>query len=221
MAKEYKLNINSPILFVTGIDTDAGKSIATGWLAKTIADSGRRVITQKMVQTGNVGSSEDIEVHRQMMGCGELPEDAEGLTAPQIFAYPASAHLAARLENKEVDIQSIDSAMEELAKRYDTVLVEGAGGLMVPLREGFTTADWLEERKLPTVVVTNGRLGSINHTLLTFEALKARQIPVKYVVYNTHYDTDPVISPETLRYISKEAKRLFPEAEVLVLPEIK
>ena len=91
------------IHFVSGVDTDAGKSIATGWLARTWLDAGRRVATLKLAQTGNVGSSEDIARHRAMMGVGPLPEDAEGLTAPYIFPHPCSPDLAARLAGAEID----------------------------------------------------------------------------------------------------------------------
>ena len=90
------------IHFVSGVDTDAGKSIATGWLARTWLDAGRRVATLKLAQTGNVGSSEDIARHRAMMGVGPLPEDAEGLTAPYIFPHPCSPDLAARLAGAEI-----------------------------------------------------------------------------------------------------------------------
>ena len=63
------------IYFVSGIDTDAGKSYCTAWLAKQLMDSGRRVITQKFIQTGNIGHSEDIDLHRRLTGTGPLPED--------------------------------------------------------------------------------------------------------------------------------------------------
>ncbi|MDE6254912.1 MAG: dethiobiotin synthase, partial [Muribaculaceae bacterium] len=77
-------------LFITGIDTDAGKSFATGWLAKLIMAQGKSVITQKFVQTGNLEFSEDIEVHRKIMGIPLTTVDKIGITAPVIFTYPAS-----------------------------------------------------------------------------------------------------------------------------------
>ena len=84
------------IEFVSGIDTDAGKSVATGWLARRLMDAGRRVATMKLVQTGNVGASEDIARHRAMMGAGPHPPDAEGRTAPSIHPPPSSPPQAAR-----------------------------------------------------------------------------------------------------------------------------
>ena len=74
--------------FITGIDTDAGKTWVTGAFARYLVDRGQSVVTQKIAQTGCVGTSEDIERHRLMMGTGALPEDAQGLTCPFIFTYP-------------------------------------------------------------------------------------------------------------------------------------
>ena len=84
--------MRSNIYFVSGIDTDAGKSYCTAWLARELAQNGKRVITQKFIQTGNTGHSEDIDLHRRITGTGYLPEDEEGLTMPEIFSYPCSPH---------------------------------------------------------------------------------------------------------------------------------
>lgn len=211
---------DSNVIFISGIDTDAGKSYATGWLAAQLSSQGKSVITMKMVQTGNVGSSEDIEVHRRITGSGKLSEDEQHLTAPQIFSYPASAHLAARLEGKKVDIQAIDKALDMLKTKYDIVLIEGAGGLMVPLAEDYLTIDYVVSRKLPVALVTNGKLGSINHTLLAMEALKIRDIKVEFVLYNKYFDSDKIIADETYDYLSKATAGLFPEAEYLAVPAI-
>ena len=107
------------VYFVSGIDTDAGKSYATGWLAKEWNAAGRRTITQKLVQTGNTGFSEDIELHRKIMGCGMLPEDRQRLTMPEIFSYPCSPHLAAEIDGREIDFEKIESATRILSERYD------------------------------------------------------------------------------------------------------
>ena len=133
------MNSNN-IYFISGIDTDAGKSYCTAWLAEQLIKEGKRVITQKFIQTGNVGHSEDIDLHRRLMGTGYLPEDREGLTMPEIFSYPASPDLAARIDSRPIDFDRIDRATQELARRYDTVLVEGAGGLMVPLKDEYLTS---------------------------------------------------------------------------------
>ncbi len=209
------------VIFVSGIHTDAGKSYATGWLAREMAKQGLSVITQKFIQTGNTGRSEDIDVHRRLMGTGELPEDAAGLTAPQIFSYPCSPQLAAEIDGKEIDFEAIDRAMEELDSRYDVVLLEGAGGLMVPLTDDFWTIDYIASRGLPVALVTNGTLGSINHTLLSLEALERRAIPLHSVIYNQHFDSkDERIAADTVGFIRRYMERRHPQVPLLLCPSL-
>ena len=210
---------DSEAIFITGIDTDAGKTYATAFLAKKLAEEGYSVITQKFIQTGCKDTSEDIEAHRRLTGTGPLPEDTEGLTAPVIFTYPASAQLAARVDSKEIDLQVIERATGELLRRYDRVLIEGAGGLMVPITDTYFAIDYVAEHKLPVVLVTNGRLGSINHTILSLEAIKARGLELLAVVYNEHFDSDAVIASDTVGFIERYVKRFFPEASFMIMPE--
>ena len=146
--------------FISGIDTDAGKSYCTAYYACQLIGSGKRVITQKFIQTGNIGYSEDIDLHRRLMGIGMTEEDREGLTMPEIFSYPCSPHLAARIDNRPIDFGKIERATQELARRYDVVLVEGAGGLMVPLTEDYLTIDYIAEKQYPLIFVTSGKLGA-------------------------------------------------------------
>lgn len=106
------------------------------------------------------------------MGTGLLPEDEDFTTAPIIFSYPASAQLAARLDGKEINLDKVRQSSAVLASHYDSVLVEGAGGLMVPVTDDYFTIDYVKDEKLPLALVTNGVLGSINHTILSLEAIK-------------------------------------------------
>ena len=197
-------------LFITGIDTDAGKSFATGWLAKLIMAQGKSVITQKFVQTGNLEFSEDIEVHRKIMGIPLTTVDKIGITAPVIFTYPASPDLAARIDGKELDLSLIEEASETLSKTYEHLLIEGAGGIMVPLKGEYLTIDYIKDHNLPSVVVTNGQLGSISHTLLTLYAIKQYGIDLTEVIYNHHFDKDPTISADTIDYIRRYLACHFP-----------
>ena len=208
------------ILFISGIDTDAGKSYATGFLARRMMGAGKRVATQKFIQTGCDAYSEDIDLHRRLMGIGQLPEDIDHTTAPIVFSYPASAQLAAAIDGQEIDTSLIDESTRRLAERTDVVLIEGAGGLMVPLTDDFLIIDYIASRSLPVVLVTNGRLGSINHTILSLEAIKARGIRLHSVVYNKYFDKDPVIAADTRGFIERYIRRHFPEAEIIDLPEI-
>lgn len=206
--------------FVSGIHTDAGKSYCTGWYAKKLMDEGRRVITQKFVQTGNNDLSEDIDLHRRIMETGLLPEDLDHTTAPLIFTHPCSPQLAARLDNREIDFSIIDNASKLLEEKYDTVLIEGAGGLMVPLTDDFLTIDYITSRKLPLIFVVNSSLGSINHAILSFEAIKARGIKMPVVLYNHYFDTDKLIADDTYGFIERYLSRHFPETRLISVPAL-
>lgn len=213
---------NDRIYFVSGIDTDAGKSYATAWLAKSWNGEGIRTITQKFIQTGNVGHSEDIDLHRRIMGIGYTPEDKEGLTMPEIFSYPASPLLASKIDKREINFGKIKSATDTLAERYDKVLVEGAGGLMVPLTEDKLTIDYIRENDYPLVFVTSGKLGSVNHTLLSFEAILSRGIRMTHLLYNLYPEVkDKTIQEDTFKYLSDYLKRHFPDTQMLTVPYIK
>ena len=213
------INLKAMVFFVSGIDTDAGKSYCTAWLARKYMAQGKRVITQKLVQTGNVGHSEDIDLHRQLMGTGYLPEDHEGLTMPEIYSYPCSPHLAARIDQRPINLEHITAATQELERRYDVVLIEGAGGLMVPLKEDYLTIDYLREQGYPLVFVTSGKLGSINHTLLSFEAIQQRGIPMSHLLYNLYPPVaDTTIQEDTLNFLKRWLMRYSPETLFLQVP---
>lgn len=205
-------------IFVTGIDTDAGKTYATAWLAKQLMNEGKTVITQKFIQTGNTGYSEDIVKHRQLTGVGLLDVDRDFTTAPIIFSYPASAQLAARIDNRDIDLSLVDRSSEILASRFDVVLIEGAGGLMVPVTDDIFTIDYIATRKLPVALVTNGKLCSINHTVLSLEALAARDIEVPYLLYSEHLDSDKTIADDTRGFVKRYLDRHFPSAKMLFVP---
>lgn len=209
------------IIFVSGIDTDAGKSYATGYLARLMAKEGKSVITQKFIQTGCEAYSDDIELHRRLTGTGLLPVDTDHTTAPIVFHYPASAQLAARMDGKEIDLSVIDAATDRLASMFDTVLIEGAGGLMVPITDTYFTIDYIASRQLPVALVTNSTLGSINHTILSLEALAARQIKLHSILYNTHFDSaDTVIAADTRGFIERYASRLCPGTPIIDIPSL-
>lgn len=207
------------VYFVSGIDTDAGKSYATGYIARVWNAAGVRTVTQKFIQTGNTGMSEDILLHRKIMGCGILPEDEQRLTMPEIFSYPCSPHLASEIDGREIDFARIESATDTLSERYDAVLLEGAGGLMVPLTRDLLTIDYIKEKGYPLIFVTSGRLGSISHTLLSLEAVENRGIPLKMLVFNMFpHEEDSTIADDTQTFLKDRLRREFPDTEYFTVP---
>ena len=209
------------VFFISGIDTDVGKTVVTGLMARALHKSGVRVITVKMVQTGNIGYSEDLQRHRALMGVAAFPEDSMGLTAPQIFAFPSSPHLAARLEGKKVDLRRIEACVRTLAERYELVLVEGAGGLAVPLTEHLLTVDFVAAQGWELILVSSGKLGSLNHTLLSIEAAVTRGIKVRGVAYNFCSCADPVIDEESPRMIQLALRQAGQRDTLVRFPYMK
>lgn len=209
-----------PTYFITAIDTDAGKTVATGQVARFIQDQGKSVITCKLTQTGCEGIADDIVSHRRQMGIDLLPIDKEGKTCPYVFTFPASPHLSARMEGVNIDLTKIESCISDLEKEYDFVLVEGAGGIQVPLQDDYTIADFLTHKKYETILVTHAKLGSINHTLLSFECLKSRGINLKAVLFNSFFETDSLITNESKIVINRYMKKYFPQATFSELQDV-
>ena len=210
------------IIFFFFIDTGVGKSFATGYIAKEWNAKGIRTITQKFIQTGNDDISEDIETHRKIAGTGFLPEDESRLTMPEIYSYPCSPQLAAEIDGRPINFSKIEKAAEILAGQYDRVLQEGAGGLMVPLTRDLLTIDYVRNRQLPLILVTSGKLGSINHTLLSLEAIKSRGIRLHSLVFNMYpEEEDTTISDDTQAYLKNVLATGFPEADYVTVPVIR
>ncbi|MBD5201206.1 MAG: dethiobiotin synthase [Bacteroidales bacterium] len=216
--KSFLENLPSQ-LFVTGTGTDVGKSYATGWLAREIMRAGLSVITQKLIQTGNRDFSEDIEVHRKIMGIPYQTVDKLHITAPLILSYPCSPDLAAKIDNVSLDFSVADEATGQLTSAFSHVLIEGAGGIMVPLKGDWLQIDYVKERNLPAVVVTNGQLGSISHTLLTLLALREAGIRIYAVVYNPYFDKDKTIAADTRNYLKGYLSRHYQNTFYIEMPE--
>jgi dethiobiotin synthetase len=195
------------VLAISGIDTGIGKTVATGRLARRFAETGVRTITQKIAQTGCEGISEDITEHRRLMGCGLQEVDLDGTTCPYVFRLPASPHLAAAMEGREIDFMTIRRSTFKLQRGYELVLLEGVGGLLVPLKPELLFADYVRDAGYSLVLVTSSRLGSINHTLLSLEACVTRGIPVRGVIYNRYFEADEAIAADTREVIATSLKR--------------
>ena len=209
------------VYFVSGIDTDAGKSIVTGVIAATLQNRGKKVITQKFIQTGCREISEDIQKHREIMGIPLQEVDLNRTTCPYIMTYPASPHLAAEMDGVTIDKEVIHRATEQLRRQYDIVLLEGAGGLYVPVNRHYLTIDYICEYSYPLILVTSSKLGSINHTLMSLELCRLKDIKVSHVVYNDFPNDSEFIKADSIRVIEEYLKNHFPDCHLLELPVIE
>lgn len=206
---------------ITGIDTDVGKSIVTGLLARYLKVQGEAVTTLKLVQTGCTGTAEDILLHRKIMEEPLTSFDEAGTTCPYVFPLPASPHLAAQMTGTNIKTTRLDEVTATLQESFQWVLIEGAGGLMVPLNKEVLLIDYFQQKKYPVVLVTTSKLGSINHTRLTLEALKNRNMEVLGVVYNLHNPSSPPIVQDTLAQCRKALQDYNYAAPVVLLPSTK
>lgn len=166
-------------LFVTGTDTGVGKTFVTCALARALREAGVDVGVMKPIETGVPAEGpEDARALRAAAGV----EDPLELICPVRFALPASPEAAARAEGRAIPLGAIREAHEELARRHEFLLVEGAGGLLVPIDAGTDMADLARMLGLPLLVVARGALGTVNHTRLTLEAAEGRRLAVLGVV---------------------------------------
>jgi dethiobiotin synthetase len=185
-------------IFVAGTDTGVGKTLVAGLLAGYLIGRGKSVVTQKWVAAG---SAEDIKTHLKIAHLAGT--ENRDLVAPYSFKLAASPHLAARLERKAINKKKIEKSFITLSGRYDFVIIEGAGGLLVPIGRKSLLIDILEDLKIPTLLVVHNRLGAINHALLSIEALKARSIPVIGIVFNNLSKEKKVISDDNQRIVEE------------------
>jgi len=172
--------------FITGTDTEIGKTCVTAGLAHALAQTGVRVAALKPVAAGQeciAGNwvNEDV---RQLRDAGNL-----GLTDSEVGPWQLRAacapHVAARLEGRTLQPQALLAEVRRVAQRADIALVEGVGGFCVPLVPGWDTADLARELALPVVLVVGLRLGCLSHAFLTAEAVRARGLVLAGWVANT------------------------------------
>ena len=173
----------SKTIFITGTDTDVGKTVITACLAAALLRKGKKVAVYKPVQCGNLLKgkikSPDLEIVRKMSGISE-----NCLFNDYSFKFASSPHLAAELENKKVDVNSIKKHYKEISKKFDYVLIEGAGGLLVPLTRDYNVLDLINDLSVPVLVVARAGLGTINHTSLTINALKSKNVEIRGIILN-------------------------------------
>jgi len=217
----YFQKMESKLFFVTGIDTDAGKSIATGLLLKYLVDTNKKAISQKMIQTGVEGLSEDILQHRKIAGMELLPEDIDGTTCPYVFSFPASPHLSAKIDGVEVDLDVIRKATARLTESYDYVLLEGAGGLHVPINSSVNIIDFIASESYPLILVSGSKVGSINHTLLSLEACQKRGIQIAGIVYNEFPNENRLIIDDSLNIIRGFVEKWGINCPIVSIPNVK
>ncbi len=172
-------------LLITGTDTGVGKTFLACGLAALLAAKGKRVGVMKPVETGcelrNGQPYPEDAVRLRRSAGSTLPLE---LLCPYPFRPAVAPEVAAEMAGVRIEKEKIRSCFEQIAARHDITLVEGAGGLLVPLTRGYTFADLARDLGTPLLVVVGSKLGAINHTLLTLACARAMGLAVQGYVLN-------------------------------------
>jgi dethiobiotin synthetase len=167
-------------LFITGTDTGVGKTLVTAGLAASLRSSGIDIGVMKPIETGYSPRSSDSAFLMRAAGV----EDPLDYISPYRFKFPLSPFAASTMEKIPIHLRKIEQAFHRLLRQHRGVLVEGAGGLLVPITRVSLMVDLALRLDLPLLIVSRTNLGTLNHTLLTVEVAKRRGIKVAGVIFN-------------------------------------
>jgi dethiobiotin synthetase len=202
-------------VFVTGTDTGVGKTVVAGAVAAALTRRGARVAAFKPVVTVFDEPAADWPPDHELLaaaaGAGQAPDDV----APARFGPPVSPHLAAQLAGTAIDPAGLVRAARGAGARADALVVEGVGGLLVPLTVDYTVRDFAAALGLPVVVAARPGLGTISHTLLTVEAARAAALDVRAVVLTPWPESPTVMQRSNRGTIARMAG-----VEVCGLPQV-
>jgi len=176
-------------LFITATSTNVGKTYTTLKLIETLASKGHKVGVYKPIETGVIHTAPDATI--LLKACQKVNDNFKDLNPLDITAYTFALPAAPFCADTEhsIKIEKIVEKYHALSKLCDILLVEGAGGLLVPITKDYTMLDLIQELHIKTLLVTPSRLGCINDTLLSIEALKSRDIDFDWCV-NLHEDKE-------------------------------
>ena len=185
-------------LFISGTDTDVGKTYVAAGLAVTLRKMGVDVGVMKPFAAGNAQKkgfkSEDVEI----LANAAQVSDSENLLNPQFFPIAASPYTAWMNLKVKPRINSAISNFKTLSKIHSMMLVEGMGGIMTPILKNYFVADLIKEMRTPTVLVTRTKVGTVNHTIMTVQMCRNYKIPIKGIIIND-FDSDGYKTRELTR----------------------
>ncbi|MCG3149056.1 MAG: ATP-dependent dethiobiotin synthetase BioD 1 [Verrucomicrobiae bacterium] len=165
--------------FITGTDTGVGKTHVTAALLRELRRQGIKAAAFKPIACGP-GGRDDAKIYRRLMH-NEVPLD---LLNPVYLKQPLAPVVAAKMEHREISLHNIRTAYRSLSAEYQVVLVEGAGGLMVPIKRDYYIADLAKDLELPVLIVSRLSLGTINHSVLTVRAAQSAGLRVAGIILN-------------------------------------
>ena len=179
-------------IFITGTDTDVGKTYITAGLAVTLRKMGVDIGVMKPFAAGNAQKngfkSEDVEI----LSKAAQVNDSENLVNPQFFPIPASPYTAWKKLKIKPKIPTILKSFKKLSNLHEMLLIEGMGGVMTPILKDYYIANLIKEMKIPTIIVTRSKVGTVNHTIMTVKFCEKFKIPIKGIIINNFDKGYPV-----------------------------
>lgn len=190
-------------LFVIGTGTDIGKTYVTGLLLKKLNEEGVNVAYYKAAMSGNDRDSDGFLIPGDALSVKNVSGISQELKSmcPFVYENALSPHLAAKVENLEVDLNEVYEGLNNLSLHYDYVTMEGSGGILCPIRFGDQEVwlyDIIENINAPVILIADAGLGTINSVGLTVEFLKARNIKLQGIVFN-NYEEGSIMHEDNLK----------------------
>jgi dethiobiotin synthetase len=176
---------------ITGTDTGVGKTFVTGGLIRFARSRGVDAVGMKPICTGD-----NQDVHHLLEACDSC--EPEHLINPIWYRTPVAPYTASIIEDRLIDLAAIRQAFDQLSTRHSNVLVEGSGGIAVPISAQYDFRDLARDLQLTVVIVASNRLGVLNHTRLTVEAVRAAGLKCSLVALNTVHPDSDVSQPTNL-----------------------
>ncbi|MBM5575608.1 dethiobiotin synthase [Deefgea sp. CFH1-16] len=196
--------MSGKLFFVTGTDTDVGKTVASAQLIRGFVRAGFDAVGMKPAASGCIRSGDilintDVELHRAASNI----QAPAALCSPYLFEPAISPHIAAHEAGIDIDLQHLKNCAEQLTSIADRVIIEGAGGWFAPLSTQATIADLATELQAPVIMVVGMRLGCLNHAMLTAKAIKQQGLTLAGWIANP---VDPLFSryAENLAYLKQQ-----------------
>ena len=185
-------------IFITGTDTEIGKTVVAGGLAAALKASGINVGVMKPIASGGVERKGRIVSEDAIfLKHAAQVDDALDLINPICLRYPLAPSVAAEIEGVSINLRKIDEAFAQLCQRHKFVVVEGIGGIAVPICEGVLVADMAQRFQLPLLIVARPNLGTINHTVLTVEFARSCNLELCGIVLNASQEESKGLAEET------------------------
>ena len=171
-------------LFVTGTDTDVGKTCVSASIVKNLRDMGIDVGVMKPFASGYKKNSSSLPQDVEILMKYSDSHDPTDLINPYFFEIPTSPYDASKILGQKISLQKITDAYDKLLLSHDLVIVEGIGGLMTPITRNYFVSNLISELDIDTIIVTGSKLGTVNHTMLTYEHCKQMHLKLKGFVVN-------------------------------------